>query len=947
MKTIMKGASILTAILMFSMVLTPVLGGVVLPHERWGTAYDGAPINGGLITSWIDGVEYGRDITSGIGEFSIDTWGDSTDTPTLRTGGYEGAGDEIQYVNGDLMSASGPTAMFFAETDTWTVGGATNVDLTAGTTIDLLKINNISYNSGLLISSYVVLHNPGAGTVDVSANYALEVADNGVPINVGGNIAAGLGDWDDAVIPAGGFVVIDMAAWGGSFDSATSIMLTYNGWVIDRVEYGTIGSEPQDTTMSNAQDLAADEEIHRTAVGVDTNACAADFAAPSSPYLPIAADPTATATGPASAWTNVAGVTITYSVTDAPASVNLYYSTNGGTNWNFIAADSPADGSYGWTCPADGEYDWYASCNNPTDPNPSGGEGPEAGTYQYDGTAPTVDAGPALGVISVPTAQNAVVDASLSGVDTYAWIQTIGPGSTTFAPSAAVEDPTVNGDLDGDYTCQLTVTDNAGNSASDTFTYTWLNLLATATATGPTATWTNVAGVTITYSTANSPSTVGLYYSTDGGTNWNFIANDPSIDGTYDWTCPADGQYSWIAVGDDEAAPIGGDPPEDGTYDYDGTAPIVDAGPALGVISAPTAQNAVVDASISGVFSYAWIQTIGPGSTTFAPSAAVEDPTVNGDTDGDYTCQLTVTDNAGNSASDTFTYTWLGGSGTTPDYVWANKSAGQVRLEWSGGAQPYEIYISSAVDGTGFNFAGAPDVATINANFYTFNVLGDGNSYSYIVLGEGDAATPHPNLVFKFAKQVSNPVAPNINWVSLPYDYQWTTLQQVAEDIAPGGVLTWEVRVWSTADNQYYGVVFDDLFLTWGGAGAGYVITPGDAVLIFARSTGDWDIVGGHNPTYGVSITNPVAPNINWVGLPMNHNFGTLQQVAEDIAPGGVLTWEVRVWSTADNQYYGVVFDDLFLTWGGAGAGYVMSPGDAVLVFARASGPWTPSATNP
>ena len=56
-----------------------------------------------------------------------------------------------------------------------------------------------------------------------------------------------------------------------------------------------------------------------------------------------------------------------------------------------------------------------------------------------------------------------------SGIATYLWT---GPAEVVFG-TPALEDTTVSATADGVYVCTLTVTDNAGNSAFDTFTLTW------------------------------------------------------------------------------------------------------------------------------------------------------------------------------------------------------------------------------------------------------------------------------------------------------------------------------------------------------------------------------------------------------------------------------------------------------------------------------------------
>ena len=92
MKTILKGASILMAIFMFSMVLTPVIATEPLPFDRTGTA----DVTNTYISSWINGVEYGNDTSTAAGLYQVDTVGDDTGIiDNTRTGGI--AGDTIQY----------------------------------------------------------------------------------------------------------------------------------------------------------------------------------------------------------------------------------------------------------------------------------------------------------------------------------------------------------------------------------------------------------------------------------------------------------------------------------------------------------------------------------------------------------------------------------------------------------------------------------------------------------------------------------------------------------------------------------------------------------------------------------------------------------------------------------------------------------------------------------
>jgi hypothetical protein len=263
------------------------------PYNRWGYAYDvGAmPLDTELTTAWIDGVQYGTTVTwtgADVGLFSIDTIGDDTTPDDIKTGGYNG--DTIYYVHGDLTPANGGT--FFLETDTWLVSGFINGDLNEHPSSPaLLKINNVSAQSTYPVTDYIVIYNPTSSPVDAST-FSLSVAEAApVPISVG-DIVPGLSIWNDITIPAFGNLALDMATWGSLNSTGNSIKLleTPTGYVVDRVEYGNIPTEPENTIMSNASAPGAGNEIRRTNYGSDTNDCSSDFII-SGQYLPLGQAP--------------------------------------------------------------------------------------------------------------------------------------------------------------------------------------------------------------------------------------------------------------------------------------------------------------------------------------------------------------------------------------------------------------------------------------------------------------------------------------------------------------------------------------------------------------------------------------------------------------------------------------------------------------------------------
>ncbi|MFO7618344.1 MAG: Ig-like domain-containing protein [Thermoplasmata archaeon] len=86
----------------------------------------------------------------------------------------------------------------------------------------------------------------------------------------------------------------------------------------------------------------------------------------------------------------------------------------------------------------------------------------------------------------------------------------------------------------------------AGDRTKEFTTEAWSG--ATATATGPISLPpTNVSEVTITYSWTLSPAFVDLYYTANNGMTYELAGTDNTVDGSFQWTCPASGTYGWAA----------------------------------------------------------------------------------------------------------------------------------------------------------------------------------------------------------------------------------------------------------------------------------------------------------------------------------------------------------------------------------------------------------------
>gem|GEM_PF-2983221 len=245
--------------------------------------------------------------------------------------------------------------------------------------------------------------------------------------------------------------------------------------------------------------------------------------------------------------------------------------------------------------------------------------------FTMDKTNPIVNAGTDASVNAQYT-QNATTSDALSGIAIYQWSKTSGPGTVTFG-SANSEDTTVTANADGTYIVRLTVTDNATNQAYDEFTLTWDTL-------GP-----NVGGVAD-----------GNYYKVDVSPTFTegtaTLNGNPFTSGTAVST-----EMSYTLVVTDT---IGNTTTVHFTVDK--TAPTVSAG-SDEYTNAQFSQDATASDSLSGIASYLWTKTSGPGTLTFG-SVTSEDTTISASADGTYVIRLTATDRATNSNYGEFTLLW-------------------------------------------------------------------------------------------------------------------------------------------------------------------------------------------------------------------------------------------------------------------------------------------------
>jgi len=259
-----------------------------------------------------------------------------------------------------------------------------------------------------------------------------------------------------------------------------------------------------------------------------------------------------------------------------------------------------------------------------------------------------------------------------SGIDTQEWS---GDGVVTFADSTA-EDPTVTDANEGSQILTLTVTDLAGNIGTDTIQLVWdetpptisdmgLDLLLNGSGGSIDATAEDIGGSGI-ISWAWTSTPAGVVFGT------------PTAEDTTITDSSSDGTYTIMLTVEDAAGNTHNDTI---SMIWDETSPVISAGDDktagteidLNSISGSDNDAEATDAGDGGIATYEWTQTDGSEVTITNPYPGSLNPTVNvlSDTEGTYTLQLKVTDNAGNFSTSTMDLTWENGPILT-DIVFAD-----------------------------------------------------------------------------------------------------------------------------------------------------------------------------------------------------------------------------------------------------------------------------------
>jgi hypothetical protein len=188
------------------------------------------------------------------------------------------------------------------------------------------------------------------------------------------------------------------------------------------------------------------------------------------------------------------------------------------------------------------------------------------------------------------------------------------------------------------------------------------------------------------------------------------------------------------------------------------------------------------------------------------------------------------------------------------------------------------------------------------------------------VLAIGSAAIAS-NMGFKISISLTSGTN---SFVSIPYYNSYTDAASLRNDI--------DTSISGTATvSTYNGTVWQ----RYNGGGLGQVnftITPGQGYQVAPAASGNWIVVGSHNPSLALSFTSGTT---NFVSVPYHTTATTAQLLRNEIdaAIGGTVTV---------SNYNGT----LWQRYNGGGLGQVnfnITAGSAVQVAPAGSGSWTPA----
>ncbi len=272
---------------------------------------------------------------------------------------------------------------------------------------------------------------------------------------------------------------------------------------------------------------------------------------------------------------------------------------------------------------------------------------------------------------------------------------------TTWSAGIMTYDPGVDFE-EGSYTVNAAVADRAGNIGTATFTFTVDTIAPVLTQTVAVPTPTNN---TIPDYAFNSDEAGTITY---GGDCSSVVTTAVTGSNTASFNTLGEGAHTNCTIQVTDAA---------------GNNSLILSLPAFTIdTTAPT-----VNADLNGIAAYGWSKVSGSGMPVFG-SGSSEDTTIWADQDGLYTIRLSVTDSAGNIASDEMSLTWdttaptvnagpdrVANASITQDGLAGDTLSGIAAYQWTKESGPDPVTI-------GMPNAATTTISTVTDNIYTIRL---------------------------------------------------------------------------------------------------------------------------------------------------------------------------------------------------------------------------------
>jgi hypothetical protein len=181
------------------------------------------------------------------------------------------------------------------------------------------------------------------------------------------------------------------------------------------------------------------------------------------------------------------------------------------------------------------------------------------------------------------------------------------------------------------------------------------------------------------------------------------------------------------------------------------------------------------------------------------------------------------------------------------------------------------------------------------------------------------------NMGFKITIALDDSGAMDQQWFSLPYHNEYAVASDIKNDI--GATICNRVYSWDV-DNDVY------IFYESPRLGTDFAIMPGIAYMVTLVASGNWVVVGSHDPGFTVNISDLGAFDRNWVSVPYHSMAADAAGLKTEI--GATIVNRVYHWLSATDAYE-------FYESPRLGVNFPLVPGDGIMLTVLTSGTWTPS----